>query len=389
MEYLNAPIAVATEIPPLCVPGYILEANRYELPSYNDGQSNELLDYQISQLKAQGFTTGLAKSLSQTKDLFPLRIWVVDNSGSMQKDDGHRIVETLNRNDVKIVPCTRWTEIQECVTYHVQMCSLLNAPTSFRLLNHPGSHAGLQMFGVADKGEEYLKRDVDEACSIMTKVRPNGVTPLTRHILEVRQDLEVLAKDLNERGQRVALVLATDGLPTNQEGHGGKIEQDKFVDALRSLESLPLWVVIRLCTDEKDVVEFYNNLDEQLELSIEVLDDFISEAEEVNKFNKWLNYALPLHRMREMGFHDRVFDMLDERPLSLEELRQFCVFLFGVDNADGLPDPAVDWSAFLHQIEKLNNQEESQWNPRTKRPTNWIDTQKLDKQYGQGGCLIM
>lgn len=28
--------------------------------------------------------------------------------------------------------------------------------------------------------------------------------------------------------------------------------------------------------------------------------------------NPWLDYALPLHRLRETGYHDRVFDMLDE-----------------------------------------------------------------------------
>ena len=49
------------------------------------------------------------------------------------------------------------------------------------------------------------------------------------------------------------------------------------------------------------------SLDQLLELSMEVLDDFTAEAEEVHEFNPWLNYALPLHRMREMGYQDRIF----------------------------------------------------------------------------------
>ena len=39
--------------------------------------------------------------------------------------------------------------------------------------------------------------------------------------------------------------------------------------------------------------EIYNGLDEQLELSIEVLEDFSQEAKEVGTHNPWRNYALP------------------------------------------------------------------------------------------------
>ena len=39
------------------------------------------------------------------------RIWIVDNSGSMQKTDGHRLVETGKRQHVKFVECSRWEEI--------------------------------------------------------------------------------------------------------------------------------------------------------------------------------------------------------------------------------------------------------------------------------------
>jgi hypothetical protein len=60
----------------------------------------------------------------------------------------------------------------------------------------------------------------------------------------------------------VVITLATDGLPTDAEGNGGSFEQKAFVEALRMLEQLPIWLVIRLCTNEESVVEFYNMLDE-------------------------------------------------------------------------------------------------------------------------------
>jgi hypothetical protein len=163
-----------------------------------------------------------------------------------------------------------------------------------------------------------------------------------------------MANDLRKAGQRVVIVIATDGLPTDASKHG-------FVETLRLLEGLPVWVVIRLCTDEDHVVSFYNDLDGQLELSIEVLDDFCGEAQEAYRENSWLNYALPLHRLREMGYHDRVFDMLDERALTKTELRDFCALLFGDENIDCRPDPSLDWEGFISDVERLVKREREHW----------------------------
>jgi hypothetical protein len=39
-------------------------------------------------------------------------------------------------------------------------------------------------------------------------------------------------------------------------------------------------VVIRLCTDENNVIDYWNNIDAELEINMDVLDDFESEAKE-------------------------------------------------------------------------------------------------------------
>lgn len=371
------------------------ERSSYKLPS-DTTRSTTVNAKEIERLVEQGFTVGLAKSLATNNVSFPLRIWVVDNSGSMQMTDGHRIVPTTKRNDVRIVECTRWDEIKECVNYHAQMAALLNAPTTFRLLNDPGAGVGSQQFGVAERSTSSypsssagVMQDVQTVVSTMNRTRPSGCTPLITHILEIQASVMEMSPRLLAEGKRVAIILATDGLPTDDYGMHNTTVRDQFVESLRLLEGLPVWVVVRLCTDEEQVVNFYNELDEQLELSLEVLDDFLGEAEEVYQHNPWLNYALPLHRCREMGYHDRLFDMLDERRLTKGEVRDFCALLFSSGSFDGVPDPSIDWAGFVKCLQTILKKEKRHWNPMKKKLSPWIDLKKLNSRYGDSSCNIM
>jgi hypothetical protein len=307
----------------------------------------------------------------------------------MATNDGHRIVETNNKNDVKFVSCSRWAEIRETVEYHAQIAALLEIPTVFRLLNDPGRMCGPQQFSISERGPEYIAEDLNIALSTMKQATPSGVTPLAEHIREIRENMLDMQARLMENGQKVVIVLATDGLPSDSFGVSSQATQTEFQRALRSLEGLPVWIVVRLCTDEKDVVEFYNSLDSQLELSLEVLDDFAGEAEEVYEHNKWLNYALPLHRIREMGFSHKLFDLLDERRLTKDELRDFAYLLFGAERFDGIPDPQVDFRGFCNHLGAIVSNEQKQWCPNRKKVMPWIDMKKLASTYGDDSCSIM
>lgn len=388
------PAVMATAIPnPMPAPARptntLLQKGRSKRVMVPQPSSKQLSRDETLTLRDQGYTDGLIKSIARSNMNFPLRIWIVDNSGSMVTGDGHRLVETGRSNDVRYVSCSRWAEIRETVEYHAQIAALLEAPTVFRLLNDPGRMAGPQQFSIAERGSEFVSEDLSIALNTMQMASPTGVTPLTEHVREIRANVMTMADELSSMGQKVVIVLATDGLPSDRYGSSNQSTLNEFKDALRSLEGLPVWIVVRLCTDEENVVNFYNDLDSQLELSLEVIDDFAGEAEEVYEHNQWLNYALPLHRIREMGFSHKLFDLLDERRFTKEELRQFFLLIFGPDKLDGLPDPQIDWEGFLRRLKRIVDGEKQQWNPVKKKVTPWVDVKKLNSIYGDGGCICM
>jgi hypothetical protein len=186
---------------------------------------------------------------------------------------------------------------------------------------------------------------------------------------------------------KVAIVICTDGCNHDFTRNGSDIVSSEpqlnqeLREALESLQGLPVCVVIRLCTDYGQIVDFYNGLDEQLgEASfLDVLDDYQAEAAQVNSHNPWLNYALVLHRLREMGMQgsSALFDLLDERPFTRDEIRDFCGLLFGTDL---LPDPWYDWDNFVAEVDRLQQREALHWNPLKDAMVPWIDIEQLAMQ---------
>ena len=95
-------------------------------------------------------------------------------------------------------------------------------------------------------------------------------------------------------------------------------------------------------------MDYWNNIDSQLELDIDVIDDHMGDAREVmsmyhlmipianhriaivdkvNLKNGWLTYGAPIHRMREFGASMKEMDIIDESTLSSEQMRVICGYL--------------------------------------------------------------
>jgi hypothetical protein len=141
-----------------------------------------------------------------------------------------------------------------------------------------------------------------------------GGTPLCRHIREVTAEIREQAPALLREGKKAVLIIATDG-----EASDGDVRE-----ALKPLKELPVFIVLRFCTNEDRIINLWNDIETELELNMDVLDDFFGEAREVNKLNSWLNYGEPLHRMREFGVILKEFDKVDESLLSASEMLKIC-----------------------------------------------------------------
>jgi hypothetical protein len=250
------------------------------------------------------------------------------------------------------------------------------------MLNHPGNSVGRQEFAV--QGGQI--HQVEEAVRIVKASAPRGVTPLTQHLAEIKKQVLCMEADLRQKDQKAVIILATDGLPSDTNGNSSEAVLAEFTNALKELQNLPVWIVVRLCTDDEGVVDYYNAIDENLELPLEVIDDFFGEAAEIHKKNKWLNYGLPLHRCREMGFHHELIDLLDEQLLLKDQLVEFLHIMFG--NTYQWPDPHVQWKEFLEELEHVLKVQAPQYNPITGKMEPWIDIKKMKSVYPARGDVV-
>ena len=164
----------------------------------------------------------------------------------------------------RILTCSRWSELTDALKFHAQIAHAASAPTEFRLLN-----SSVPISIGTDDGSNSLN-----VLLSTFEGSPNGGTPLCRHIKDVVSKISLIEHQLRANNQRACVMIATDG-----ESSDGDI-----AEALKPLERLPVWVVVRLCTDDDKIVDYWNNIDKVLELDMDVLDDLFGEADEVLMF---------------------------------------------------------------------------------------------------------
>jgi len=309
-------------------------------------------------LTKHNWPSGLQEALLRSCERMPIRFFITDDSGSMLTNDGHRIVGSGDKT--KLISCTRWSELSASLKFHAELAHVANAPSEFRLLNNA------EPVLVGMPGDE-------EAFTLVKEIfgdGPGGKTPVCAQINAVVAKISKIEDILRANNQRAAVIICTDGVSTDGD----------VAEAMRPLQNLPVWVVVRLCTDEDEVIDYWNNIDGELELEMDVLDDVEGEAKEVRAVNDFLFYGEPLHRMREFGAALKEMDLIDEDTLSSEQMSVIVSHL--CCGATDLPHPDEDWDAFIAAVKSGLKKTKQCWDPIEKRMVQWIHLANLESKYG-------
>jgi len=355
------------------------------LHHYNVCQNSEddIDEEQITTyLQGMEFPRGLIETIIENRKSTAKHYWLIDNSGSMLQNDGLRLAMRKGSAPV-VVPCTRWKALQQSVIHHAEIAGNLGYVTKFQLLNKPGAGITNKEFTVGTNKDKITK-DLQVAKD-MIALEPDGVSLITKGLRSFQDELRAISPLVAEQGKKIYFVLVTDGLPSDKFGQTSIASTEQLMYTLRDFENYPIFFVIRLCTTDEETVQFYNGLDQLLERSVEVILDIHTEAKEIYKVNKWINYSLPIHWSREMGLRDRIFDLIDERLLTKEEMIHYLELVFGKQVIRGLPDALFDWKAFHKGLTDVVKMEGFTWDPSSQKLKHWVDLKALDKIYGADG----
>ena len=344
----------------------ITDIPNHEIPLNIEGTRNFLRSHQ--------FPEGFIEHFINNEEHVPIRFFICDDSGSMFESDGNRLIPTPGRHGgMKSVPCSRWEELRDSINFHAELASASNSLTEFRFLNGPPSIV------VGD-----FERDPDgcglRAVKKVLEGGPQGGTPLCAHIRAIIDQIKTAEVRLRNNNQVACVTICTDGMCSD----------GNLVLAMKPLEKLPCWVVVKLCTDDDKIVEYWNNVDGELELEMDVLDDFAAEAKEIYDLNPWITYGLPFHRLREWGLKNlKEADMMDERALTANQMVNILCMMFNLQPRD-LPNPQGDAREFKRAIKQHLPGLPKVYNPITERVDPWIDYSSICSAYSlpRGGCSI-
>ncbi|CAF1469289.1 unnamed protein product [Adineta ricciae] len=216
-------------------------------------------------------------------------VFIVDDSGSMNTPLGD-ISGPFDHNP------TRWDELRQTVSIVVDIASVFDPD-------------GVDVFFLNREPKRSVKSS-DELIPIFA-VPPSGPTPIARVLQHVLQE-----KQLEVQERKLLILIATDGIPTNENGqHDVKTLEHVLRHQRTPINRIPVTIIA--CTDDDECIGYLNNWDKKIP-NLDVADDYRSERSEIHKAQgKDFPFSFGDYVVKVlMGAVDDWFDTLDERRVT-------------------------------------------------------------------------
>jgi hypothetical protein len=226
-------------------------------------------------------------------------VMILDDSSSMSTPN-------IDRNERNLSPFnhlpTRWDELKHITSIIVDLASTLDPDgIDIYFLNRS------PLLHVNDSSQ------LNETFSRL----PDGPTPITRVLEQVLNLKRSLIHD-----RKLLILIATDGLPTDDRGENDLKRLEKVLrhDRLPSIDRI--YITFIACTNDLQSVQYLNQFDKKIPF-VDVLDDYKSERAEilaVQGKNFPFSYGDYVVKIL-MGSIDPWFDQLDEKKVKLMSSR--------------------------------------------------------------------
>jgi hypothetical protein len=233
----------------------VSSSTNQQLSKPNDVPNAEKLKALMGKLEIGSFYGNKIKQLAGYEIVV-----VCDDSGSMSWPLTNHTGKTK----------TRWDELKEIVSRVLEIAVLLDDD-------------GVDLYPLNQDPITKVKSIKDKAVTEFFEKGPGGVTPLGKVLRKILAN----KKDAVAKG-KLLILIATDGVPTDDEGRNDTETVEYILKNERKLkysDPTSAYVGFLACTDDKQTMEFLKEWDTKMD-KLDVVDDFVSERAEVEEAAK-------------------------------------------------------------------------------------------------------
>ncbi|CAF3519960.1 unnamed protein product [Rotaria socialis] len=248
----------------------------------------------------EDFTHRYAINKNYATKLHQLRgyefVFICDDSGSMKNPIVCKDFSSRQQEET-----TRWEQLKKIVSIVVDLASTLDPD-------------GVDVYFL-NRRPALNVRSSKELTNIFA-TPPNGMTPIVRVFRQVLQDKE---KRIRER--KLLVLLATDGIPTTEDGTPNAQELYQVLLSERiPIDRVPATIIC--CTDDQECMSYLNDWDRKIQ-NLDVVDNYEKEKQQILACQgKSFPFSFGDYVVKILlGGVDSWFDRLDEEKISLDNDR--------------------------------------------------------------------